>query len=257
MTTAHPAIQVDIERRPRRHRPQWRRAFAALRQLLDDADRTHLAFEISLALDGGTGAETLDHMLLHREGRRLLREQPSLLDALNDREALERMPDGSLGRAYLEHLDRYGLDPGKLVELGRNAGGDSESDDPDIRWASQRGSLAHDLWHVITGYGADPIGEATLLSFSWAQTGSRSNLVLTIGASIRVLRRIGFSWLPYVWKAWRRGRSAVCLAALPWERLLPLPLDEVRAIAGVEPLEIAHPGGVLRGDMSTDARVDP
>ena len=117
MTTA-PAIQIDIERRPRRHRPQWRRALVALRQLLDDAERTHLAFEITLALDGGTGAATLDRMLAHREGRRLLHAQPSLLDALSDREALERLSDGSLGRAYLEHIDRYGLEPGKLVELG-------------------------------------------------------------------------------------------------------------------------------------------
>ena len=249
MTTAQPAIHVDIDRLPRRHRPQWRRALAALRRLLQDAERTHLAFEINLALDGGTGATTLDRMLAHREGRRLLRDQPSLLDALIDREALERMPEGSLGRAYLEHIDHYGLEPGKLVELGRNTGGDCESDDPDIRWASERGSLAHDLWHVIPGYGADPIGEATLLPFSFAQTGSRSNLVLSVGASARVLRQVGFAWLPYVWKAWRRGRSALCLAALPWEKLLPLPLDEVRSLAGVEPPEIAHPTGVLRGDV--------
>jgi ubiquinone biosynthesis protein COQ4 len=249
MTTPHLPIHVNIEHRPHRHRPQWRRAFAALRQLLDDAERTHLALEIGVALDGGTGAGVLERMLAHREGRRLLREQPSLLAALRDREALQAMPDGSFGRAYLEHIDRYGLETEKLVELGRNAsGGDGESDDPDIRWASQRGSLSHDLWHVLTGYGADPIGEATLLAFSWAQTGSRANLVLTLGASLRAVRQIGLSWLPYVWKAWRRGRSAVCLAALPWETLLPLPLDEVRAIVRVAPPEIAHPGGVLRGD---------
>ena len=114
MTSAHPAIHVDIERRPRRHRPEWRRAFTALRQLLDDAERTHLAFEITLALDGGTAASSLERMLAHREGRRLLREQPSLLGAL-DREALEALPDGSFGRAYLEHIDRFGLEPGKLI----------------------------------------------------------------------------------------------------------------------------------------------
>ena len=248
MTTAHPSIHVDIERRPRRHRPQWRRAFAALRQLLEDADRTHLAFEIIMALDGGTATSSLERMLAHREGRRLLREQPSLFEALSGREALEAMPDGSFGRAYLEHIDRFGLDPGKLIELGRNAGGDGASDDPDILWAAQRGNLEHDLWHVLTGYGADPIGEATLLAFSWAQNGSRANRLLTLGASLRMVRAIGLSWIPYVWKSWRRGRSAVCLAALPYEKLLPLPLDEVRAIAGIEPPKVAHPGGVLSGN---------
>ncbi len=247
MTSAQPAIHVDIERRPRRHRPEWRRAFTALRQLLEDAERTHLAFEITLALDGGTAANSLERMLAHREGRRLLREQPSLLGALGDREALEAMPDGSFGRAYLEHIDRYGLEPGKLIELGRNAGGDSASDDPDIVWAAQRGNLEHDLWHVLTGYGADPLGEATLLAFSLAQTRSRANLLLTLGASLRTVRVIGLSWIPYVWKSWRRGRAAVCLSALPYEKLLPIPLDEARAIAGIEPPEVAHPGGILFG----------
>ncbi|MDJ0786317.1 MAG: Coq4 family protein [Myxococcota bacterium] len=247
MTTAPATIHVDIDPRARRHRPQWRRAFAALRQLLRDAERTYLAYEITLALDGGTGAGILERMLAHREGRRLLREQPSLLDALTDRAALEAMPDESFGRAYLDHLDRYGLRVDKLVELGREAGGDFESEDPDIRWASQRGNLCHDLWHVLTGYGADPVGEATLLAFSWAQTGSRTNALLTLGATARTVSQYGPSWLPYVWKAFRRGRSAVCLAALPYERLLPLPLDDVRAVAGIEPPEVAHPKGVWSG----------
>ncbi len=184
----------------------------------------------------------------HREGRRLLREQPVLLDVLSDRSSLEAMPDGSFGRAYLAHIDRFGLDPFKLIEIGRAAGGDSESDDPDIRWASERGSLAHDLWHVLTGYGADPMGESALLAFSWAQTGSRANALLTLGASSRAVRVIGLSWFPYVWKSWRRGRAAVCLAGLPYEKLLPRPLNEVRAAVAIEPPEVAHPHGVLFGN---------
>jgi ubiquinone biosynthesis protein Coq4 len=73
-----------------------------------------------------------------------------------------------------------------------------------------------------------------LLAFSWAQTGTRSNALLTFGASLRMLRERGPGWIPTVFRSWRRGRAAICLAALPWEKLLPLPLDDVRAIAGVE-----------------------
>ncbi len=56
--------------------------------------------------------------------------------------------------------------------------------------------------------------------------------------------------LPFalMWRAWRRGRRAGELGALPWEELLAEPLAEVRRIAGIDAPELAHPDGV---------RVDP
>lgn len=225
----------------------------ALRQLLDHADRTELAFEVTLALDGGTGERILEQMVRHPEGRRLIVEQPCLLDTLCDRAALEAMPMESFGRAYLEHIDRYGLEPSKLIELGRATGTDGGPEEPLVRWASHRGSLGHDLSHVLSGYGADQLGEATLLAFNLGQMGGRANLLLTLGASSRAMRYVGLRWLPYILKAWRRGRAAACLNALPFEDLLPLPLDDVRAMALIEPPHIAHPGGVLNGDVAATA----
>ena len=48
-------------------------------------------------------------------GRALLAERPSLLAALSDREVLARMPRASLGRAYLDYLDRNGFAPNGLL----------------------------------------------------------------------------------------------------------------------------------------------
>lgn len=70
---------------------------------------------------------------------------------------------------YLAHLGRHGLDPGKLVELSREANAGQPPANPDIRWMGERTSMIHDLWHVLTGYGADQLGEAALLLFSLAQ----------------------------------------------------------------------------------------
>ena len=239
-------VHIHIERRPHRHRPEWRRAFRAVYRLVREPAKTHLAFEVSLALDGSTAVGILDRMLVQREGRTLLRERPCLADALCDRSTLEALPEDSLGRAYLRHLDTYELDPRKLLELGEAFEPELPNSDPDVRWAGERGRLAHDLWHVLAGYGADQAGESTLLAFSWAQNGSRANALLTIGSSLKLMRAVGPAWIPYIWTAWTRGRRAVCLAAVPWERLLALPLDEVRAQAGIEPPDAAHPGGVLR-----------
>ena len=88
--------------------------------------------------------------------------------------------------------------------------------------------MLHDLFHVLTGYGTDDIGEATLLAFTLGQVPGRGQALLTIGAGFEVARALGRPWLRYDLRAWRRGRRAVCLACVPWEALLPLPLDEVR-----------------------------
>lgn len=233
----------------RRHRPQWRRAVRALRELLEYPDRTHLAFEVALALDPDMHERALRHMLTHPEGRLVFKERPSLRDALCDREALAGMPASSFGRAYLEHIERHGLDPAKLVDLGSGFATDFERADPDVRWMAERSQMTHDLWHVLTGYGADNFGESTLLVFSHAQTGGLSNVLLSLGANFRVGRERGPRWLGYLVRAWRRGHRAVCLAALPYEQLLPRPLEEVRTAACIEPPEIAHPGGIVRDSL--------
>ena len=225
---------------------EWRRAIRALRELLEYPDRTYLAIDVVEALEPRWHERALAQLLAHPEGRRIYAERPSLQAILSDREAVAQLPAGSLGRAYLEHIDRHGLDPGKLVELGRRTR--AATVDPDVRWMSERSQMTHDMWHVLSGYGADQLGEATLLLFSLAQTGGRGNWILAFGANLRVLRERGPRWIPYAVKAWRRGRRATWLQALPYETLLPLPLEEVRRAAGLEAPEHAHPGGVVRGD---------
>ena len=220
----------------------------ALRELVEHPSRTHLAFDISLALDPDMAERGLVGMLEHPEGRRVYDERPCLRDHLCDRDKLAEMPDGSLGRAYLEHVERYSLDPAKLVELGRETDHQRPPVDAAVRWARERQEMAHDLWHVLTGYGADQLGESTLLLFSLGQVGGYSNLVLSLGANARILRQQGPRWIPYAWKAWQRGRRAICLGALPYEELLPLQLSVVREAVCVESPERAHPGGVKGGD---------
>jgi ubiquinone biosynthesis protein COQ4 len=145
------------------------------------------------------------------------------------------MPSDSLGRAYLVHIERHGLNPTKLLELSREAGGESASPDADIRWMTQRNALSHDLWHVLTGFGADAAGEAALLVFACAQMGGRANALLALGANLSIMRILGFQWITIAWRSWLCGRRSVCLAAVPFERLLPMPLSVVRAAAGIAP----------------------
>jgi ubiquinone biosynthesis protein COQ4 len=238
---------------PPRVKLRWGTALRALRALLADPDDTAKAIELTYAIGRNDFERSFQRFAASPCGRHLLESRPSLAAALSDRAALERLPARSLARAYLEYLDRNGFTATSLLTLERRVRDRWEREegtpvlDPLRSWFRDRSILTHDLFHVVTGYGTDDIGEATLLAFSLPQLGGHAAALLTAGATFETWRRLGSRWLPYAFRAWRRGRRAARLTALPWEDLLALPLETVGDLAAVEPSQWAHPEGILRG----------
>jgi len=252
--TAAPAA-LDIPPGPPPQPIRWRRAVRELRALIAEPDETHHAIDLVYALGTREFERNFQRLLASAQGRALLAERPSLLAALSDRASLSSLADDSLGRAYLAYLDRNRFEPDGLLEVQARVGErwEREENVPPLdafrAWFRDRNLLAHDLFHVLTDYGTDDLGEATLLAFSLAQVGGRAQTLLTVGAAIEVTRALGWRWIRYVLGAWRRGRRAAWLVALPWEELLPLRLTTVRRLAGVCEANEVHPGGVLRGTI--------
>jgi ubiquinone biosynthesis protein COQ4 len=225
-----------------------RRALRLLRELLRSPAETEKAFELFDAL-GGRGDEPIVQALAaHREGRRLFQDKPALLPHLADREGLSRLPDGSLGRAYLAFAQRNGFAADGLLDANAaGLGALNERLDPDRRWFFERVNLVHDLWHVLTGYGTDAAGEAALLAFSHAQ-GLRSRMIrlLLLAAMARGPMRGGFAFQRFLLAALRRGRRARLLLVQRYEDLLAQPLEEVQRALRIAPLAEAHPSGIFR-----------
>ena len=240
----------SLPRRPR----EWGRAMRALRALLANPDDTILAFEIFDAIDRDVEERAFQRFRRDPVGRRLLATRPSLAARLSDRGALAALPAGSFGRAYLAYLDANRFDPLGLLHLKttlearvRARGEERPQLDAAREWFRERGILTHDLWHVLTGYGTDDLGEAALLPFSLAQSGGWANALLVAGVTLRGLRVAGPTFPRYLLQAWRRGRCARWLAALPYEELLSAPLAEVRQRAAILAADEAHPGGIRHG----------
>ncbi len=224
-----------MTRTTKHRKPDWPRGLRALRELLADPDSTHYAFEVIAAVDPDGDLRALERLRSDPEGCRLLEDRPSLLDALSDRAALARLAEGSFGRAYLAFIERNALDPAGLVALSRDkSASDPRWHDAERAWIRDRGALEHDLWHVLVGYDADKMGEAELLPFSLAQSGGRANLIFTLGAFFRRSGAKRFETQRRMLRGWRRGRRARWLPALRYEELLAKPLDEVRAVAGID-----------------------
>src|SRR5262249_3969545 len=147
-------------------------------------------------------------------GRALIASRPVLLETLANREALARMPVESLGRAYLAYLERNGFAPDGLIAIQDRVQVRWEREmglprlDPVRSWFRDRTILAHDLFHLLTDYGTDELGEATLLAFSLGQLGGRGQTLLTLGAALEVWRTLGWRWLVYDFRAFQRGRRA-------------------------------------------------
>jgi ubiquinone biosynthesis protein COQ4 len=228
-----------------------RRGIAALRELLNEPERTEKAFEVFQFLDGDSEEKMFQRFLSSPDAARLLTTRPCLLAHLSDRKALLRLPAQSFGRAYVDYLDANRFEPGglfklkcELLEKARREGEVFPELDPMRDWMRDRTIFLHDLWHVLTGYGTDELGEGALLYFTHAQVGGRANAIFITGIAIRTATAGEFHHLPYLAEAWRRGRRAVWLTGLPYEDLLPLPLEEVRRRAGIVPADIAHRNGI-------------
>ena len=88
----------------------------------------------------------------------------------------------------------------------------------------------HDIWHVLTGYGTDALGEACVVAFSYPQTRSAGFAFIAAGAAVEFEKlRKGHPYGRAIWQAWRHGRSASWLPALDYEALLSEPLETARA----------------------------
>ena len=211
------------------------RPLVALRALIANPEDTPRVFEIVAALAGPSLVRGLRRFRRSAVGQRVLREEIDLLDTLRERDALARLPKGSLGRAYHDFVYAEALSADGLVAAS-DEGHAYDYDDPQLRRFGHRMRDQHDLWHTVTEYGRNPFGEACLLAFSYAQTRNRGVGLIVLTAAWRLSRESpGCGVVKALWRAYRDGRHASWLPAQDWEALLALPLQDVRRQLAVRP----------------------
>jgi ubiquinone biosynthesis protein Coq4 len=204
--------------------PFWttlRGCIAAVR-LLFDPNRLEEVFALERGL---ARREPLDSRIAllkrHPVGARFLAERPRFVPGrIAD---LHRLPEGTLGRSYAEFIASRSLDPASIPTL------------PVTDEASfVRAHLyeTHDLWHVLVGFDADVAGEVGLQAFYAAQLEATLAPVLISGALIQALADRRGEWnarLAAVARGWVLGKRARPLFGLRWNRLLEVPIHQLRA----------------------------
>ena len=221
-------------------------ALQAIRRLIADPERTHEVFTIIRALSGPALQNGFKRFAATEAGQKVLREEIDLLDTLQNHRLLQTMPANSLGRHYLHFVTAENLSAGELVDA--SSSGEIDQLEGDLARFATRQRDMHDLWHVLTGYGRDTLGELCLLSFTYAQTRNRGvGFICLVGAQ-KLCQEYGRGVYRAAWRAYRDGKEAAWLPAQDWEALLAMPIDEVRLSLGIgQPRDYVS----LRGSVAT------
>lgn len=203
------------------------RAGKALKKLISNPDDLPQVFTLVEALQGGAISRLYERFQSSAEGRELLQAEPDLVPLLTDREALRKMPEGSLAHAYLAFVESEGISAEGIIEAAQK--GERSADDH-LTWVRERMRDTHDLWHAVTGYQGDVLGELSILGFILAQNFHPGVITILSAAFMKGWLRDD-AWL--VVDAYARGKRAAWLPAVKWEELLPMPLEEVRVLLKV------------------------
>jgi ubiquinone biosynthesis protein COQ4 len=228
---APPSTAAKPARRPRR---EWGAALRALRQLMRDKEDTGQVFEIMRALAGDSSQRNYARLLATPGGGPLAYDHVELEPLLMDDAWLDRFEPGTVGAAYRHFVRSENLSAKGLGDLSRARPARGEARHP-WAWFGRRIRDTHDIWHILTGYHRDGLGEASLVAFSYAQTGSLGWAVIAMGALAKARGPGGKLARQAIWQGYRRGKAAAWLPAEDYEQLLAEPLDAARRRLGLTP----------------------
>lgn len=230
-------VTADFERmQPQRLRPLT--ALKAFRKLIADKEDTRQVFEIMRALSGRSIGRGYNRMLKTVEGGRQAFLREELAHYLDDPVWLARFEPGTVGATYREFRNARGFTAEGLADEARKIGAPVDAQHP-VVWYSRRIRDVHDIWHVLTGYETDALGEACVVSFSYAQTGNLGFLAIGWGAAREIQRENrAIPARRAVWQAYRNGRAARWLPGLNYEALFHEPLETARARLGIRPATV-------------------
>ncbi len=215
---------------------KWRTIATALQKLIADKEDTKQVFIILQAMGRRSGIRSYKRFLKNANAEKILTADKPLVSYLKDRDWLAAQAEGSLGRAYLDFTTTEQISADGLAQASVDGGGaSSELTDKHLLF-SERQRDAHDLWHVVTGYGRDGLGELALLAFTWRQLGNPGILmIIAMGyhASMREAPQLKIG--KAIREGFFMGRRTAWLPAADWEYLLTRPISEVRRTLNITP----------------------
>ena len=161
-------------------RLQSLRMVAGLGAFLKNPDSLDSVFKLSTSLENSPlSTQMLRHLLQRPAMAGLVTEnwRPPTLDL----DALEQLPEGTLGHGYAYQMRTLGFTP--LQQLHP-----TPTNTP-REYVIARMRETHDIVHVLTGFGVDQVSELGLQGFNLAQTRSPLAVMLIFGGLLVALQQ--------------------------------------------------------------------
>lgn len=168
-----------------------------------------------------------DAMLADPTGRRILRLRPRISSKTLSVEWLRSLPSNSVGRAYVDWLDREGVSPDTRSQV-------RYIDDEECAYVMQRYRECHDFYHALTGLPIVKEGEVALKAFEFANTLiPMTGLSMLAVTTLKPKERSRF-WSTYMPWAVRNGSRSKEVINVFWEEELERDVNDLRQELGIE-----------------------
>jgi ubiquinone biosynthesis protein COQ4 len=206
------------------------RAFKAFRKLMADKEDTVQVFEIMQALNGKSTFKGYRKLMSTFRGGKIAYERVEMAPVLSDGALIDSFAPNTVGGHYRRFVRDEGLSPEGLAAESRKARDAAPELQHPVAWFGRRIRDTHDLWHILTGYHRDGLGELCLVAFSYAQTRSLGWAFIAVGGVLQGYRLgHGARTRKAVWQAYRNGKTAAWLPGQDFVALLSEPLESARA----------------------------
>lgn len=231
---SRPVPYIDPMRPKPKRRPL--KAWRHMQKLIADKEDTTQVFHIIQALNGDSARRDFLKFMKSANALELLQRQTFLPDVLDDHAPLKALPKGSVGRTYVDFMEREGLTAHGLVNESLEQRKLHEQYDDDLLWYVNRLRDTHDMYHILTGYGRDALGEAALLGFTHSQHGGMGVSFTAYMGQRQIAKAAphGAHVKDVVAEGRRNGRKAKRIIEQDIEAILDQPLEDVRLDLGIE-----------------------
>jgi ubiquinone biosynthesis protein COQ4 len=229
------------------------------RKLVADKEDTEQVFHIIEATKGKASHKQAWDFIASPEGQHFLREETNIPAMLDDHARWADCGPNSVAAHYIAFMKREGLSAAGLVAESNKWQPPSERPQDLTQWYFDRLRDTHDLFHVLTGYGRDALGEASLLAFSYQQNHNFGILFIAY-AGARQIGKVSGTKAP-LFAAIREGRAlgraAAKIAHQDIEALMREDIDEARKRLNIgkpaiyrECLKILESEGILSEQLA-------
>lgn len=211
------------------------KAWSHFRKLIADKEDTEQVFHIIAALRGGKFRRIAEKFWFSEKGQQILGSNQRLIDILDDHDTLKKLPAGTVGRAYVDFMEREGLSAAGLeAEYAKFEGVGKRFNDGIDRYGDRLRDT-HDMLHVLTGYGRDALGEQCVLAFTYAQNRNLGVGFIAYAGGFELKRRVApkASIMSAVREGQRIGNAAKNIVHEDIVALLREPIADARKRLGI------------------------